>query len=131
MALFQPLINATSRQCFSLVQSLHLLAPGVVQHPQDQVLLTSYDEETVQFVCKYEFAGVSWKVNGTNFNQPGFRSSQTYSGNITTSTLTFPALTEYNQTRFQCIGYNDGAMLESNLARLSYQGTVFHVITGV
>ena len=72
-------------------------------------------------MCKFETAGITWKVNGTNSDLP---SGQTFSGNITTSTLRVPALIEYNQTVVQCIGHYNGDMIESNLATLSYQGSL-------
>ena len=72
-------------------------------------------------MCKFETAGVTWKVNGTNSDLP---TRQTFSGNVTTSRLTVPALIEYNWTRVQCIGHNNGERIESDEATLTYQGII-------
>ena len=101
---------------------------GIVQHPKDKVIFVSYSEN-VEFMCQFEFASIGWKVNGAGFlHLPGFSSQQTYSNNITTATLTFPALVAYNQTTIICTGRRDGVMIESNEVTLLYQGTLRFVM---
>ena len=78
-------------------------------------------------MCRVELAhrGVSWTVNDTVLRQqlPGSLVTETYSGNITTSILTFPSQSSYNLTTFQCRGQGrDGDVAVSDEATLFYQG---------
>ena len=93
-----------------LGKALHILYweyfhTEIIQQPQDIVLFLSSQEQDVTFDCKIELAhlGFDWKVNGTDL--PGSQIRQTFSGNITTVKLTFPAQSSYNHTTIQCIGY--------------------------
>ena len=102
-----------------------LYTPGIVRDPQDIVLFTSHGEENVQFVCQFEFASITWEVNDSSIlHLSGFSSRQTYSRNITTGTLTVPALVSYNQTRVKFIRRHNGKVTESSEAMLLYQGMV-------
>ena len=83
--------------------------------------------ELARFNCSVSGFLLLWKVDGDSIDEPTAKEKNIKEGSsslngVITSTLTIPCNNETNNTQLQCVGFEPGAFVHSNIAVLMVQG---------